>query len=69
MQDTDGPASPVIDQPTHDHPHNLTGNVQLGRLTDSHRRRGNPNRGFELMKTAFRLFRIGAERAEMLAQR
>jgi hypothetical protein len=69
MQDTDGPASPVIDQPTHDYPHSLAGNVQLRRLTDSHRRHGNPYRGFELMKTALRLFRIGAERAEMLAQR
>jgi len=36
MQDANGPASPVIEQPTHDDP--LVGSkMQLRRLTDGHR--------------------------------
>jgi hypothetical protein len=50
MQNNDRPASPVIEQPTHDHPRSLAAKVQPRRLTDSHRRGSNPRRGFELMK-------------------
>jgi hypothetical protein len=35
MQDTHGPASPVVEQPTHDDPRILGGKVQPRRLTDS----------------------------------
>jgi hypothetical protein len=50
MQNNDRPASPVIEQPTHDHPRSLAAKVQPRRLTDSHRRGSNRRRGFELMK-------------------
>jgi hypothetical protein len=52
MQNPHGPASPVIEQPTHDDPRNLMCKVQPRRLTDSHLRRSNPGCGFELMKMA-----------------
>jgi hypothetical protein len=60
MQNAHGPASPVIEQPTHDYPRSLTAKMQPRRLTDSHRRGAIRTRGFELMKKA-RLFRIDAE--------
>src|ERR1700694_2631826 len=51
-EDAYGPVSPVVDQPAHDYPRSLAGNIAATPLNGLSLRRRNPRRGFEIMKMA-----------------